>query len=272
MAKPREPMRRRREDLGHTQESFAETLGVPLTTYRDWERGVTSPRVGHRPRLARHLQITAVELGRWLDPDGREKAPNPFDVNGWLGHFASLEQSSSAVWTYEPIVVPGLLQTAGYATEVERCTTRPISEGEIGRKVDRRLARQEVLAREPEPLRLSAVIDESILYRVAGNEDVMAAQLDRLVVDAQRPNVDLRVLQFAIGEFGPFFGSFTLLTPPGASAPFMACTVDRMGPHYLDREAEVASHMELFSHLADVALSPGESIELICTVTQERYR
>jgi transcriptional regulator with XRE-family HTH domain len=271
MAKPREPMRRRRQDLGHTQESFAALLGVPLTTYRDWERGVTTPRVGHRPRLARHLQVTPIELGVWLDPNGREAPPNGFEVPGWLGHFAALEQGAGQLWTFEPMVVPGLLQTAAYAAAVESRGPDLISEGEVTRRIDLRLSRQRVLRRKDDPLRLSAVIDESVLYRVAGDAEVMAAQLDRLAEEVGRENIGLRVLPFAAGDFSAAFGSFSVLAPRGDTEPFMAYVKDRAGPHYLDRRYDVEVHAGLFAYLESVSLSSGESLDLIRTVVQERY-
>jgi transcriptional regulator with XRE-family HTH domain len=272
MAKAREQLRHRRKQLGFTQESFAEVIGVSMTTYRDWERGVNRPRVGFRPRLARHLQVSLVELGRWIDGDGPGSAPDGFDVKDWLGHFASLEQGAGQLWAYEPTVVHGLLQTAGYATEVERRGPRPVSEAEVAKYVGLRLARQDVLDRQPEPLDLSVILDESVLYRVAGCEEVMAGQLDRLVEQAGRPTIDVRVLPFASGEFSAAFGSFTLLTAPEATMPYMAYVKDRAGPHYLDRVHEVETHMELFSYLAGVALSRDDSLDLIRAVTKERYR
>jgi transcriptional regulator with XRE-family HTH domain len=272
MAKAREALKNRRKELGHTQQSFADLLGVPLTTYRDWEQGVTTPRPGHRPRLARHLMVPLVQLGRWIDGDDAEPAPNGIGVNHVLGHFVSVEQGSGEVWTYESIVVPGLLQTAGYATEVERSGGTDIGEAEVARYVDRRLARQAVLYRQRDPLGLRAVIDESILYRFAGNRDVMAEQLVRLVKESERETVELRVVPFDRGEFGTAFGSFTLFIAQDATDPFMVCIKDRLGFHYLDRKVDVEPHAELFRHLCEVALSPGESLDLIRTVMQERYQ
>jgi DNA-binding XRE family transcriptional regulator len=220
MAKPRESLRRRRKELGFTQQTMAEQLRVSPTTYRDWERGIAMPRAGFRPRLARYLQMTLVELGRCLDGDGREAAPDGLRV-GWLGHFASLEQGAAELWAYEPLVVPGLLQTAEYATEVERSLPWETSEAEVARRVDMRLARQEVLQRDRDPLVLSVVLDEAVLYRVAGDEEVMRWQLHRLTVDAQRPNVVVRIVPFTVGDFCATFGSFTVLRAPEATTPYM---------------------------------------------------
>jgi transcriptional regulator with XRE-family HTH domain len=264
-------MRRRRQQLGFTQEVLAEELGVATNTYREWERGIATPRVGFRPRLARRLEVSPVEIDRWLDGDGRSIAPSGLDVPAWLGHYASLEQGAGALWSFEPLVVPGLLQTAAYAAAVERRGPGSISEAAVAEKVRVRLARQAVLVREPSPLALSVIIDESVLYRLAGDERVMADQLDHLVAAGDRPTIRIQVLPFTAGAFSAAFGSFTVLTSPGSAEPYIACTADRAGPHYLDRTHEVEAHIDLFRHLGDVALSSGASRALMSAVTKERY-
>jgi len=271
MSLPRAGMRRRRQQLGFTQEALAESLGVATNTYREWERGIATPRVGFRPRLAQRLEVSSVEVDRWLEGDGRAIAPNGLDVPAWLGHYASLEQGAGALWAYQPVTVPGLLQTAAYAASVERCGPDVASEAAVAEKVRMRTARQTVLDRRPDPLALSVILDESVLHRVAGDRRVMADQLEHLVHMGHRPNVDLRVLPLTQGEFSGGFGSFTVLTSPGSADPYMACTFDWAGPHYLDRSHEVDAHIRLFRHLTDVALSPGASRALICAVTKERY-
>jgi transcriptional regulator with XRE-family HTH domain len=270
MAKPREALQHRRKQLGFTQEALAEALGVALNTYSEWERGVATPRVGFRPRIARQLDVTLIEVDRWLDDDGRISAPDGIEVLDWLGHSASLEQGASALWTFEPMVVPGLLQTTTYATAVERRGPDLVSDAAVTQKVRMRLARQDVLSRTPDPLALSVILDESILYRMAGSRKVMADQLERLIFEAERPTIDLRVLPFCAGEFSAAFGSFTVLTSPGATEPYMAYVLDRGGAHYLDRRLEVQIHARLFRYLTGVALSPSASIDLIHAV-KERY-
>ena len=111
MATRREALRQRRRQLGFTQEVLAYSIGVAPTTYRDWELGVTTPRVGFRRPLARRLDVSLVEVDRMLDGDRRDAVPDGLSVPSWLGHFAALEQGASRIWTYEPLVVPGLLQT-----------------------------------------------------------------------------------------------------------------------------------------------------------------
>ena len=146
----------------------------------------------------------------------------------WLGHFAALEQGASELWAYHPVSVPGLLQTAAYAAAVQRDEIVPPTDDEVDRWVSHRLARQEVLHREPDPLKLAVVLDESVLYRVAGDGEVMAEQLDHLAGAAERPNIDVRVLPLDRGTHVAGWGSFTVLTSRGAAEPYMACVSDRV--------------------------------------------
>src|SRR5690606_14020342 len=125
--------------------------------------------------------------------------------------------------------------------------------------------------RQPDPLQLSVILDESVLYRVAGDRSVMQGQLGHLLITGVRETIDVRVLPLDSGVFASAFGAFSVFNLPSSPEPYMACVEDRAGPHYLDRTHDVAAHVALFQHLIDVSLSPAESTELIRTVLKERY-
>jgi transcriptional regulator with XRE-family HTH domain len=276
MATARQRLKARRERQGLTQEQLAQEVGVATSTYAEWEQGTSTPRPGYRPRLAAQLDVTLAELAHLIDD---EIELNGHEVPEWLGHLASLEQAAARICAFETVGIHGLLQIRDYATAVERAeqeaeeadgANSPGADEAIARRVETRMARQGVLDRQPHPLRLHVILDESVLYRVAGDEAVMADQLDHLVDMSTRPNVDLRVLAFGSRMFA--FGSFTLLTSPRASAPYMAITEDRGGPHYMDRPNELDAHSALYARLAEVALDPVTTIEHINSTAKERYR
>jgi transcriptional regulator with XRE-family HTH domain len=259
----------RRRQLGFTQEQVAERLQVAVTTVRGWEGGWHSPRIGFMPRIARLFQVSLVEAQRWFDDS--KAVPDGLTVPEWLGHFAALEQGAAELWTYQPVTVPALLQTATYAAAVQRQEAGPPSPAAVDQWVRHRLLRQDVLRRQPEPLRLSAVIDESVLWRVAGDGEIMADQLDRLIELAEWDNVELRVLPLDRGVHMAAFGSFTLLRSPGALDPYMAVVGDMTTAHYLELPSVVEAHADLYRRLRDMARSASESIDLIRTLAKERY-
>jgi Domain of unknown function (DUF5753)/Helix-turn-helix domain len=75
----------------------------------------------------------------------RDVLPNPYEV------YIGLEAGAASIRNFEPIVVPGLLQTADYARETFRNGPRELDPDEVQRRVEVRLARQQILARDYRP-------------------------------------------------------------------------------------------------------------------------
>lgn len=258
----------RRDELGLTQDGVAREAGLTENTIRRYELGLSTPRGGDRVAYARALGWSPERLAVALADE-----PHPVNghsVPGWLGHLASLEQGAAELRAWESLVVHGLLQTSDYATAVEIADVTARSPDAVAERVRTRLARQAALHRD-DPLRLHVVLDESVLLRVAGSREVMAAQLDHLAEMAERPNVTIQILPLTAGRFSAAFGAFSLFIQPGATEPYMAVSEDRAGPHYLDRPHELEAHTALFTHLSTVALDPDSTIDLIRRMAKE-YR
>lgn len=268
MASARHALRQRRELQGLTQEKAAFELRIAVSTYKSWEAGRGTPRVGFRPRIASLLDVSLAEVDAYLDGN-QAVAPNGQQVPAWLGHLAALEQGASEIRAFEPIVTHGLLQTVDYSTAVERVA---FDEKEAARRVELRIARQSVLYRSPDPLRLRTIIDESALLRRAGSDTVMATQLDHLIETGELDNVTVQIMPLSAAVFLAGFGAFTLFVSPESSEPYMACTEDAVGANYLDRTHDIGEHVALFERLAEAALSPAESVDLIHSVSKERYQ
>lgn len=259
----RERLIARRVELRRSRADIAARLGRDVGTVGRWETGEQSPHPNDWPAVAGAYRLSEPELAVALaDPS----PINGHAVPGWLGVLASFEQGAGRLWAYETTAVHGLLQTGEYATAVERTGA---SAAVISRRVESRLARQAVLGRQPHPLKLAVVMDESVLHRVAGGPAVMAAQLDHLIEASGWPNVDLRVLPLDAGVFT--FGSFKLFSHADAAEPYMAVTEDRGGAHYLDRDPDRLAHVELAQHLTDAAFDQTATVDLI-TVAAKEYR
>lgn len=261
----------RREQLGKTQQQVARAAGCDVGTYRGYEAGRSTPRAGDRGPLAEALKWTTAQLHYALSNDDAPPPNGQHVVPEWLSLYANLEQTAASVRTWAPWSVHALLQTPDYATAVESVGPVPSTDQAITKRVELRMSRQAVLNRKPEPLRLAVVLDESVLRRMTGGPDVMARQLGHLADVAERPNVDLRVLPLDAGVHAAAFGTFTLLSAPGATEPFMASVEDRTGHRYLESTHAVEAHSLLFDHLHDFALSPADSIDRI-TLAAKEYR
>jgi transcriptional regulator with XRE-family HTH domain len=263
---PRRQLAARRKAVGHSQESLANQIDVSAQSVARWEQGTSTPLARYRRPLAEHLSISLPELELLIDGASESAVPagSMHAVPGWLDHYASLEQAAARLQTFEPISLPGLLQTPAYAEAVVRTNWIPLPEQVVKERVNARLARQKVLSRRPDPLELHCVIDESALYRVTGSEAVMADQLRHLCDVLQRkPTVRLQVCPARSSALHTAaFGSFGIFTSADPGIPYMVCTEDLTGFNYLDRRPVIEAHAQLFDHLTRVALSPEDSADL----------
>lgn len=104
----------------------------------------------------------------------------------WFRSFAALESEAEGIEGFEVQMVPGLLQTEEYARAVfELAWPRPDAE-DVDTMLRARMDRQLVLDRQRPPT-LWMVLDESVLYRRVGSDQVMSRQLTHLLAMAQRP-------------------------------------------------------------------------------------
>ena len=235
-----------REEKGLTREALAHRLGCNVRSVTRWETGERTPQMAQRVALAHELGRPLADVLRALE--AHDDSPvNGHRVPATLTMFASLEQAATELRTWEPLAVPGLLQTAAYATAVERSSVARPTEAEIAKRVEFRLARQRAILREREPLRLFALLDASVLVRETGGPAVMVDQLDHLRAMAQRPNVEVRVTPLD-GRVFAAPGAFRLLSGD-ALVPFIACTSNVAGVQYHEGAEIVRAYAELFDHL-----------------------
>jgi hypothetical protein len=104
---------------------------------------------------------------------------------------AELERAAIAISTFQPTMVPGLLQVADYARRV-MAQGNPSSQADLAGAVAQRIERQAVLYDQTK--RFEFIITEGALRWRPGPPELMVAQLDRLISVASLPNVSLGVL------------------------------------------------------------------------------
>jgi transcriptional regulator with XRE-family HTH domain len=189
-------------------------------------------------------------------------------VPPWFEGYLSLESEAARLLAYESEVVPGLLQTEHYATEILRQSAHTPLPDEAARAAELRRARQ-VRLTDPDPLCLDVVINESALRRMVAGPDVMGAQLTHLLQVSQLPHIALRVLTFAAGAHPGVDGSFTVLEFADPSNPRIVY-LDRMtNSAYLDNLHDVAAYRHAHQQLRNTAASLSDSQEIITQLLAE---
>jgi hypothetical protein len=175
-------------------------------------------------------------------------------------------------------VVPGLLQTEDYARELNAGyqSVIPTPPGILDRLVRVRMIRQELLTRDP-PLRLSVVIDESVLLRKVGARSLMHAQLRRLAEVADLPNVDLRIMPLSSRETSLVADSFAIFsfgpqtTGEVGKLADVVSTESLTSELYVEGETGTYLYLLVFQGLLNASLSPVESQYLIRRTADELW-
>jgi len=279
-------LREIREERGKSGDAVATALRWSASKISRYERARTGLRPQEVARLLDYYQITGPrrDLLLGLAEDAARK--------GWWEEFSESlsedykqfigfehEAASMAIWHVD--VVTGLLQTEAYARHIISSYSRvePMPPGMIGRTVGVRMRRQQVLDRDD--LRLSVVLDESVLKRRIGDEALMYEQLQRLVRDGDRPNLTLQILPLGgqhtvFGESFVIFGfrdDADLAADDDGEAPQrdVVITEQLRSSVTLEGERETYLHRIAFQTLSDAALSPAESRALILDTAQSYW-
>ena len=183
------------------------------------------------------------------------------------GNFVGLEAGAAAMRVFEPILVPGLLQTEEYMRALMR-TGRPNDPPEaINRRIALRVHRQNRLS-GANPLQLNVIVDESVLHRTIGGENVMREQLRHLIDTAQLPNVTVQILPYTAGEHTFLGGPAALLEFHETTHLDVVYLEGLAGDYYEEQPHEVARYREEFDRLSVRALDHRMSLKMIESLLQ----
>ena len=266
-------LRRLRERAGLTGDDVAKRVKWSASKISRIETSQTAPSV---PDMRKLLTLYDIE-GRYAEELlalAKEAAGKgwwetysptlPPEYAGLIGMEA--EAKSALSWAAQ--IVPGLFQTEDYAREVtngylERID--PVPPSETRRRVEVRLARQQVLTRD-NPLNLRAVLDQSVLYRRFGNRDVMKSQMEKLLeLSEERDNITLHILPLdgrhpiGTGAFLLFqFGDVHHVTHED-----VVYIETLTGGRYVEEEEEVYRYRRSFDRLSELALDQVKSRQML---------
>ncbi|MFF8918795.1 helix-turn-helix domain-containing protein [Streptomyces sp. NPDC015032] len=265
-------LRRLRELKGMTAEEVAERLLVSQSKISRLENG----RRSISQRDVRDLcGVYEVEDHRIVDSlmqmakDSRQQ--------GWWHAFGDipysvyigLETDAESLRVYEPQVVPGLLQTRGYAEALINGALPEAPPSDIDKRVSVRARRQDRITAQEHPLRLWAVIDESALRRMVGGKQVMIEQLERLVELSNLPHVTVQVLPFAMGAHPGINGQYAILEFPDAADSSVVYIEGVTSDLYLEKANDVQRYSVMYEHLRAQALNVEQTRDFISGIAKD---
>jgi transcriptional regulator with XRE-family HTH domain len=192
-------------------------------------------------------------------------------VPAWFDLYLGLESGATELATFENVLVPGLLQTHDYARAVLRGNPA-LDDAEIEKSVELRIRRQEIFKRDAEPVRLWIVLDESVLHRAHGGSRVLCAQLNHLLMQSERPGIDVQILPLDAGPTtAQQSGSFMMLKfPAGIERDPELVYLDLLtGGQYVEKPEEIIEYERAMTRLQALAANPGTSRGIIRKALKE---
>jgi hypothetical protein len=173
--------------------------------------------------------------------------------------FLNYEGAASLIRSFQPSLVPGLLQTEEYARAIIRALSRPTSNDVIERRVHARMERQELLLERADPPELFFVLDESVVRRHVGGKGVMRRQLEALGKWASQPHVTIQIIPLSVGEYPGMLDPFVILEFPDPADDNLMYIEDYRGDLVLrDQSEEISRYLENFWELENKASRPEE--------------
>jgi transcriptional regulator with XRE-family HTH domain len=205
----RELARTRKAAGFSSQDALAARLGFDRTVIAKAESGERVPTDEVLDAWCEACDLDRELFGRWAAFARRTDGPIPSWFESWL----EAERQAHMLRIWQPLVIPGLFQTAEYARAL--FLAAGADQDRADDLVTVRLDRQAILER-PEPPHVVAVIDESVLHKLIGSPQIMADQLAHLVDQVERPNLSVQVLPSETGANAGLSGAFTLASADGA--------------------------------------------------------
>ncbi|MFE7648662.1 DUF5753 domain-containing protein [Streptomyces phaeoluteigriseus] len=177
-----------------------------------------------------------------------------------IARLAAIEGGADAVHLWQPMLIPGLLQSYAYACAAIHATTPALPLHAVDERARARQQRIDQLGR-PGARHVHAIIDENALRRPVGGIEALGDQLDHLLtLVALQPSLKLQVLPMG-GEAHPgLAGPFTLYKAGQQRAVFIETLTSS---EISTRSDDLAAYASAWERLEGLALSPAASLDLI---------
>ncbi|MGW5517982.1 helix-turn-helix domain-containing protein [Nocardia africana] len=289
MAEPGEPLslpkrqlgyylRQAREESGMSLAEAAAHIGRSAPTLMRIEKGLTQklsvPEIEAYCRLyefdeektdaMKGLAQQANTQNWWHEYD--DLIPADFDI------YVGLETAAQEIVTYQPELIPGLLQTPDYARVLSRNALPNGTDDAIERHVQLKIRRQLLITRKVRPVGLQLIVHEAALRRVVGSGKVMSSQVRYLADISTRANIEIRVVPFTAGiPLGDQVGAFVMLRFGDASHTVVYVETFT-GDLYLEKPATVRRYADAYEAMRLAALDAAASRAALRQVAKEHAR
>lgn len=248
-------LREHRTRAGLSQDQLAEKLSYSLSLVCAVELANRTPSRDFAERADQVLDTGGALARLW--PLVRQAA-----YPAWFRPWLDIEQSARTLQTWQPMLVPGLLQTEDYAREIFRREPAATAE-QAEEAVTARMTRQAIL-RRPDPPMYWVVLDEWVLRRPVGTAETMRGQVRALQGSAGLPNVTVQIVPMDAQSVPGLTGAFVIAKVAGE--PDLVYLESAGEGYVTDRPTDVESIVRRYDVIRSLALPVQASLDLLSKV------
>ncbi|MGY0070405.1 helix-turn-helix domain-containing protein [Streptomyces sp. QTS137] len=254
-----EELRRLRAQKGVSLRQLGERLGWDWSLFGKMEKGDTlgSPEVAQA--LDQYYGAPGMLLALW-----ELAAGDHTQFREQYRRYMALEAQAVSLWHFAVSVVPGLLQTEGYAREV--LAAGGIKGAELERQVKARTGRRELLEGKDAP-RFRTILSEAVLRTALLDASEWRGQLEYLTEMSERPNIVVQVLPFSAGPYGLDSTDVWFLRLPQGRT--VAYTENAHRGDLIEDNTAVEKLQGAYDAVRDLALTPAESRKFALSLLEE---
>ena len=268
-------LRNARQGAGYTQEQVAAAMEWSLSKLIRIESGSVGITTNDLRALLRYYAIKDPGRTAELLALGRASREKPWWsehrdlISPQLGMLIDYESTATIIRSFQPLLIPGLLQTEAYARAAISQFSAPSTPDRLDNVVKIRMRRQEILSRRDGP-KLLAVLDEAAIRRNVGGSRVMREQISHLASMASRRNVSIEIVPFNAGIHPGLQGPFVVLEFPDPADNDLLFLESSRGDLFIrDDVDEVASYQEKFEQLRKMSIDSSETIAYLSQAADE---
>lgn len=268
-------LRRLRKAAGLEIEDVIDAMGMSRTAAYRQDAGGSSVSIADMEKYLRLYKVEDTKLANHLIHLARSSGQTYWrreyanKVASFQLEIADLEDMSITVSGYDPVVVPGVLQTDEYATCILAKSDDPNVSSYRSHSIDSvlslRARRREILF-EKGAENVQFIIGEGAFHHLVGDDDVMCRQMQYLASIAREGYASIKILPFTsglpAGAMFPFRIFLTSEEPLDGVLYFDIPFVDSMisGKDELHR---IVSARQWFSSLNEAVFSQDETLRYL---------
>lgn len=261
-------LRRYREAAKLDQTHAAEHIAGSKAKISRIETGQVSARPGDVRLLLELYGVEDCEVYLRLEQLARDS-----NKRGWwldfpwaskdegFADFVTLETDATYIRSWQPLFIPGLLQTDDYLKTLLSGSLTAYSPEAVEEMLSIRQTRRRTI--EEGGARFAAVIWEPALTAPMPSAQVHREQLGHICDVSQRQNVSIQVLPLDEWQAAHMSTHFVLFNFGPEPAPEVVAYDTTTSTVLLEELAEMAHHAQIFESLRSAALTPDQSLALI---------